>query len=72
MRLIMPHLERAVADGQDVAARTAMLQGSLLAGLCFGSTDVAAVHCLAEALGGLYDTPAWRRQCRLPAGGYAL
>lgn len=57
MRLIMPHLERAVADGQDVAARTAMLQGSLLAGLCFGSTDVAAVHCLAEALGGLYDTP---------------
>ena len=34
-----------------------MLEGSLLAGLCFGSADVAAVHCLAEALGGLYDTP---------------
>jgi alcohol dehydrogenase class IV len=34
-----------------------MLEGSLLAGLCFGSSDVAAVHCLAEALGGLYDTP---------------
>ncbi|MBW7455008.1 iron-containing alcohol dehydrogenase, partial [Paenibacillus sepulcri] len=34
-----------------------MLEGSLLAGLSFGSSDVAAVHCLAEALGGLYDTP---------------
>ncbi|RKJ42940.1 iron-containing alcohol dehydrogenase, partial [Butyricicoccus sp. 1XD8-22] len=38
-------------------ARFSMLKGSLLAGLCFGSADVAAVHCLAEALGGLYDTP---------------
>lgn len=57
MQLIMPHLQRAVSDGRDLEARTAMLEGSLLAGLCFGSTDVAAVHCLAEALGGLYDTP---------------
>jgi len=57
MRLIVPSLTRAVANGSDVASRTDMLQGSLLAGLCFGSTDVAAVHCLAEALGGLYDTP---------------
>ncbi|OFW82058.1 MAG: alcohol dehydrogenase [Alicyclobacillus sp. RIFOXYA1_FULL_53_8] len=57
MREIIPALPRAVANGQDVEARTLMLQGSLLAGLCFGNADVAAVHCLAEALGGLYDTP---------------
>lgn len=57
MRLILPSLERAVADGSDLNARSRMLEGSLLAGLCFGATDVAAVHCLAEALGGLYDTP---------------
>lgn len=57
MRDIIPALPRAVANGQDVEARTQMLQGSLLAGLCFGNSDVAAVHCLAEALGGLYDTP---------------
>lgn len=57
MREIIPSLPRAVADGHDLAARTHMLQGSLLAGLCFGNSDVAAVHCLAEALGGLYDTP---------------
>jgi len=54
---IVAVLPRAVADGSDLEARTIMLQGSLLAGLCFGSTDVAAVHCLAEALGGLYDAP---------------
>lgn len=57
MRLIVPSLERAVADGYDIGARSRMMEGSLLAGLCFGATDVAAVHCLAEALGGLYDTP---------------
>ncbi len=35
----------------------AMMMGSLLAGVAFGFSDVAGVHCLAEALGGLYDTP---------------
>ncbi len=34
-----------------------MLEGSLLAGLSFGNADVASVHCLAEALGSVYDTP---------------
>lgn len=44
-------------DGKNLEARSQMLEGSLLAGMCFGSADVAAVHCLAEALGSLYDTP---------------
>ncbi|MFD2370548.1 iron-containing alcohol dehydrogenase [Brevibacillus sp. GCM10020057] len=57
MQTIVRALPAAYANGQDEAARHAMLEGSLLAGLCFGSADVAAVHCLAEALGGLYDTP---------------
>lgn len=57
MHTIVSALPIAFRDGQNVAARFAMLEGSLLAGLCFGSADVAAVHCLAEALGGLYDTP---------------
>lgn len=57
MATIVPALPRAVEDPRDVEARTNMLEGSLLAGLCFGSADVAAVHCLAEALGSLYDTP---------------
>jgi len=57
MQTIVGALPAAYANGQDEEARHAMLEGSLLAGLCFGSADVAAVHCLAEALGGLYDTP---------------
>lgn len=57
MRKIVKALPDAYADGRNEQARYDMLEGSLLAGLCFGSADVAAVHCLAEALGGLYDTP---------------
>lgn len=33
------------------------MAGSLLAGIAFSHADVASVHCLAEALGGLYDAP---------------
>ena len=32
-----------------------MLLGSVLAGIAFSHADVAAVHCVAEALGGKYD-----------------
>jgi len=57
MELIISALPAAYHDGRNEQARANMLLGSLLAGLCFGSADVAAVHCLAEAIGGLYDTP---------------
>ncbi|WP_274654857.1 iron-containing alcohol dehydrogenase [Paenibacillus humicola] len=57
METIVSALPAAFADPYNGPTRYAMLEGSLLAGLCFGSADVAAVHCLAEALGGLYDTP---------------
>ncbi|WP_286923515.1 MULTISPECIES: iron-containing alcohol dehydrogenase [Lysinibacillus] len=57
MATIVEYLPRAYDNGEDLDARYKMQEGSLLAGLCFGSADVAAVHCLAEALGSLYDTP---------------
>lgn len=57
MQMIVTALPTAFKDPEHEQARYNMLEGSLLAGLCFGSSDVAAVHCLAEALGGLYDTP---------------
>jgi len=57
MATIVEYLPKAYENGEDLEARYKMQEGSLLAGLCFGSTDVAAVHCLAEALGSLYDTP---------------
>ncbi|RFU67699.1 iron-containing alcohol dehydrogenase [Peribacillus saganii] len=57
MEKIVSALPEAYRDGRNIEARFKMQEGSLLAGLCFGSADVAAVHCLAEALGSLYDTP---------------
>ncbi|TVT28926.1 iron-containing alcohol dehydrogenase [Salinicoccus cyprini] len=57
MKEIVEYLPKAYRNGADFEARSKMQEGSLLAGLCFGSADVAAVHCLAEALGSLYDTP---------------
>ena len=38
-------------------ARERMMLGSTLAGVAFCNSDVGAVHCLAEAAGGLYDLP---------------
>ncbi len=56
VELIATHLKAAVFDGRNLEARAGMLLGSLLAGISFSHSDVAAVHCLAEALGGKYDT----------------
>lgn len=55
LELISANLRTAVADGSSRAAREQMLVASHLAGLAFGRADVAAVHCLAEALGGPYE-----------------
>jgi alcohol dehydrogenase len=57
MRLIGPNLPIAVADGANRVAREQMMLGSTIAGMAFSNSDVAAVHCIAEALGGRYDTP---------------
>ena len=57
VELITTHLRTAVSDGQNIEARSGMLLGSLLAAIAFSHSDVAAVHCIAEALGGQYDLP---------------
>jgi len=54
---ISRNIRRAVQDGSDESARSGMLVGSLLAGIAFSHSDVASVHCIAEALGGMYDAP---------------
>ncbi|KOS68669.1 alcohol dehydrogenase [Lysinibacillus contaminans] len=55
--LIVKNLPKTVINGSDIEARRNMLVGSLIAGIAFGNSDVGGVHCMAEALGGLYDTP---------------
>jgi alcohol dehydrogenase len=57
IRLIAGSLRKAYADGTDIQARYDMSLASLLAGVAFGNSDIAAVHCMGEAIGGLYDTP---------------
>jgi alcohol dehydrogenase len=57
IRMIAKHLVPAVDDGGNLAAREGMMYASTIAGMAFGNADVAAVHCISEAIGGLYDTP---------------
>ena len=57
IELISGYLKRAVSNGADIEARAGMLMGSLLGAISFSHSDVAAVHCIAEALGGMYDKP---------------
>ena len=54
-RLVALYLSRAFENGDDVQARCGMAQASLVAGLAVGLTDVAGCHCLAEAIGAVYD-----------------
>ena len=57
-RLILSSITGARADIKaNAEARERMMLGSLTAGLAFGNSDVGAVHCLAESIGALFDTP---------------
>jgi len=54
---IFRFLERAYADGNDMAARTEMLLAAYKAGFAFTRAGVGNVHAIAHTLGGLYNTP---------------
>lgn len=56
IKYITDNIRKAVYT-DDREAKGKMLLGSLIAGICFGNSDIAAVHAMAEALGGMYDTP---------------
>lgn len=57
LRLLGGNLRKVLADGSDVAARSAMLQGSLMAGMAFVNASVAAIHGLAYPLGARFHIP---------------
>jgi alcohol dehydrogenase len=57
IRLIAKSLRQAYANGSNPEARHDMMLASLLAGVAFGNSDIGGVHCMGEAIGGLYDTP---------------
>ena len=57
IELIYNNLVNAYNEPANIEARSGMLMGSMLAGISFSHSDVAAVHCVAESLGGMYDLP---------------
>jgi alcohol dehydrogenase len=52
MELLPKNLRMAYAHGENLAARTCVLEGSLLAGIAFANAGVGAVHAFAYPLGG--------------------
>jgi len=58
LKLMFNSLVKAYENIRDShQAREEVMKGSLLAGLSFGNSDVGAVHCLAESVGSMMDTP---------------
>ena len=57
MRLIAANLVRAVRNGKDEEARSAVAMGSLLGGFCLGPVNTAAVHALSYPLGSSFHLP---------------
>lgn len=57
LKLLGANIEAAVFSGDDMKARGAMLLGSMLAGMAFANSPVAAVHALAYPVGGMFHVP---------------
>lgn len=57
IRMIANNLRRAFANGNDIEARTQMLQASCLAGMAFSNTQNGLDHALALAIGGRFHLP---------------
>ena len=57
LQLMTSTIDDAVSKKPSRAAREAMLQGSMMAGMAFANAPVAAVHALAYPLGGHFHVP---------------
>ena len=57
VELIVPSLEVAVAEGDNIGARAALAEGSFMAGLALASARLGAVHGMAHPIGLFYELP---------------
>ena len=57
IELISDNLRTAFAQGSNLEAREAMLEGSLLAGIAFANAGVTAVHAFAYPIGAEFHIP---------------
>jgi len=55
MRLVKLNLQRAVSDGSDIEARSAMLAAASMGATAF-QKGLGGIHALSHPLGALYDT----------------
>ena len=57
IELIADNLRTAYAHGENIDARSAMLEASLLAGIAFANAGVTAVHAFAYPIGAEFHIP---------------
>lgn len=57
IRLLSASLERACSEGSDLAARSDVMMGALVAGMAFGTAGTAAAHAIQYPVGALTHTP---------------
>ena len=55
--LVFANIRRAYTDGDDMAARAAMLTAAHKAGMAFSRSYVGYIHAVAHSLGGQYNIP---------------
>ncbi|CBL46164.1 Iron-containing alcohol dehydrogenase [gamma proteobacterium HdN1] len=57
LKLMHTHLPLVLENGHNIESRSAMLIGSMMAGMAFANAPVGAVHALAYPLGGHFHAP---------------
>ena len=57
LALLSANVRTVCADGSNLEARSQMLLGSMLAGMAFANSPVAAVHALAYPIGAMFHVP---------------
>jgi alcohol dehydrogenase class IV len=57
MELLYHNIRTAFANGNNLEARSKMLEGSLLAGMAFANAGVTAVHAFAYPIGAEFHIP---------------
>ena len=57
IELIFGNIRTAYAKGDNLAARTAMMEGAMLAGIAFANAGVTAVHAFAYPIGAEFHIP---------------
>lgn len=55
--LLARNIRSVCEDGRNLEARSEMLLGSMLAGMAFANSPVAAVHALAYPIGAIFHVP---------------